>query len=76
MHWEVCPVCTEVGLQETVTEVMVGGAAVTVTVVLPALVESWTDVAVTVTVLAVPGAVNNPEELIVPALALHVTAEL
>jgi hypothetical protein len=55
---------------------MVGGAAVTVTVVLPALVESWTDVAVTVTVLAVPGAVNNPEELIVPALALHVTAEL
>jgi hypothetical protein len=62
-------------LQETETEVMAGGA-VTVTVVLPALVASWTDVAVTVAVLAVPGAVNNPEELIVPELADHVTAEL
>jgi hypothetical protein len=29
-----------------------------------------------VTVLAVTGAVNNPEELIVPALADHVTVEL
>jgi len=63
-------------LQETETEVMVGGVVVTVTIVLPALVESWADVAVTVTVLAVPGAVNNPEELIVPTLALQVTAEL
>jgi hypothetical protein len=76
VHCDVCPVCTEVGLQETETEVMVGGAAVTVTVVLPVLLVSWTDVAVTVTVLAVAGAVNNPEELIVPALADHVTAEL
>jgi hypothetical protein len=76
VHCDVWPVCTEVGLQETVTEVMVGGVVVTVTIVLPTLVESWTDVASTVTVLAVPGAANNPEELIVPALALQVTAEL
>jgi hypothetical protein len=76
MHCEVWSGWTEAGLQETETEVMVGGVVVTVTIVLPALVESWADVAVTVTVLAVPGAVNNPEELIVPTLALQVTAEL
>jgi hypothetical protein len=49
---------------------------VTVTVVLPLLLVSWTDVAVTVTVPTAAGAVNIPEELIVPALADHVTAEL
>ena len=76
MHCEVWPTCTDVGLQETATEVMVDVAVVTVTVVLPVLEESWTEVAVTVAVLAVPGAVNSPEELIVPALVLHVTAEL
>jgi hypothetical protein len=65
-----------VGLQETETEVMVPDGAVTVTVVLPLLVVSWTDVAVTVTVVAMAGAVNKPEESIVPALADHVTAEL
>jgi hypothetical protein len=64
-----------VGLQETETEVMVGGA-VTVTVKLPLLVVSWTDVAVTVTEPDVAGAVNNPEELIVPAFADQVTDEL
>jgi hypothetical protein len=64
-----------VGLQETETEVMVGGG-VTLTVVLPVLLVSWTDVAVTVTEPAVAGAVSNPEELIVPALADHVTDEL
>jgi hypothetical protein len=63
-------------LQETETEVMVGGATVTVTEALPDLLVSWTEVAVTVTVVAVPGAVNKPEELIVPQLADHVTAEL
>ena len=73
MHCEVCPNCTVVGLQETETEVMVGGGVVTVTVVLPLLVVSWTDVAVTVTVPAVAGAVNMPEELIVPALADQLT---
>ena len=55
---------------------MIVGAAVTVTTVLPVLLVSCTDVAVTVTVLAVAGAVSNPEELIVPALVPHVTAEL
>ena len=75
MHCEVPPVSTEVGLQETETEVMVGGVP-TVTVVLPDLLVSWTDVAVTVTVPAAAGAVNNPEELIEPALADHVTDEL
>ena len=76
MHCEVCPVPTEVGLQETETEVIVVVDVVTVTVVLPDLLVSWTDVAVTVTVPAVAGAVNNPEELIVPALADQVTDEL
>jgi len=77
-HCEVPPVSTEVGLQETETEVMVGVAGVTVTATLPVLVVSWTEVAVTVTpiVPVVAGAVNNPEELIVPALADHVTDEL
>jgi hypothetical protein len=65
-----------VGLQETETDVMVPDGAVTVTVAVPFLVVSWTDVAVTVAVPAVAGAVNNPEELIVPALADHVTDEL
>ena len=48
----------------------------TVTVVVPDLVVSCVDVAVIVTELALLGAVKLPEELIVPALALHVTAEL
>jgi hypothetical protein len=65
-----------VGLQEIETEVMVVADVVTVTVALPFMVVSWTDVAVTVTVPAVAGAVNNPEELIVPALADQVTDEL
>jgi len=37
---------------------------------------SCVDVAVIITVMAVAGAVNNPEELIVPALALQETVEL
>ena len=75
VHCEVCPVCTDVGLQVTETEVMVTGT-VTVTVAVPDLLVSCVDVAVMVTVLAVAGAVSNPEELIVPALAPQVTAEL
>jgi hypothetical protein len=51
-------------------------AVVTVTVVLPVLLVSWTEVAVTVTVPTAAGAVKNPEELIVPAVADHVTDEL
>jgi hypothetical protein len=75
VHCEVCAVCTEPGLQETETEVMVGGA-VTFMVAAPDLVVSCVDMAVTVTVPTVEGAVNRPEELIVPALALQVTPEL
>jgi hypothetical protein len=54
---------------------MVGGG-VTVTVVLPAFVVSCVEVAVTVTLPAVLGAVKRPEELTVPALAPQVTVEL
>jgi small basic protein len=53
-----------------------GTAAVTATVAVPDLVVSWVEVAVMVTVPAVLGAVRSPEELIVPALALQLTAEL
>jgi hypothetical protein len=42
----------------------------------PVLVVSSVDVAVTLTVPAVTGAVSIPEELIVPALADQVTVEL
>jgi hypothetical protein len=52
------------------------GCPVTFTVVVPDLVASWVDVAVTVTFPAASGAVNRPDELIVPALALQVTVEL
>jgi len=75
MHCEVCPVCTDVGLQETETEVMVG-TAVTVTVAVPHMVVSCVEVAVMVTEPALLGAVNSPKELIVPALAPQLTAEL
>ena len=65
-------------MQETETAVMAAVAGVTTTPTLSVLVVSWTEVAVTVTpiVLVVAGAVNNPEELMVPALADHVTDEL
>jgi small basic protein len=62
-------------LQETEIEVIVGGA-VTLTVAVPDLVVSCVDVAVTVTLPAVLGAVRSPDELMVPALALQVTVEL
>ena len=56
----------EEGEQETVTAVMVGGAAVeTTTLVKPDLVVSCVEVAVTVAVPA-PLAVNTPAELTVP----------
>lgn len=48
----------------------------TVTFAVPDLVVSCIDVAVTVTLPAVLGAVRSPDELIVPALALQVTVEL
>ena len=59
----------------TDTEAIVGGS-VTVMVAVPDLVAACVEVAVTVTVPAVLGAVKSPEELIVPALTLQVTAEL
>ena len=59
----------------TDTEVIVGGS-VTVMVAVPDLLASCVEVAVTVTVPAVLGAVRRPDELIVPALALQVTTEL
>ena len=62
-------------MQETETEVMAEGA-VTVIVAVPDLDVSSVDVAVIVTEPALLGAVKTPDELIVPALALQVTAEL
>lgn len=71
----VAPVCTEIELGETVTPIGAGGAVVvTVTVAVPDFVVSATLVAVTVTVPAEAGAVNNPEALIDPAEACQVTA--
>ena len=50
----------------------------TVTVAIPDLLLSWFEVAVTVTevVAETVGAVSNPEEVIEPALADHVTEAL
>jgi hypothetical protein len=75
LHWAVWSSVISDELQETITEVMVGGG-VTATVVLPNLAVFCVDVAVTVTLAAALGAVRRPDELIVPALALQVTAEL
>ncbi len=74
VHCEVVPICTEVGLQETETEVMVDD--VTLTFAVPVLLVSWADLAAMVTEPAVAGAVKRPEELMVPALSLQVTAGL
>jgi hypothetical protein len=62
----------------TATEVIVGAgvAACTVTLAVPDLLVSCALVAVKVTVPAVGGAVKSPPELIVPALAVHITVEL
>jgi hypothetical protein len=77
-HWLVWPVWTLVGLQETLTDVMLGGGA-TVTVAVPNLVESDVEVALTVSdpeVGMVAGAVYSPELEMVPETADQVTAEL
>lgn len=68
----------DAGEQTTETDVMVEGA-VTVTMALPDLVESCTDVAVTVAepvVVGVNTAVFVPEEAVVPSVAVQVTAGL
>lgn len=64
------------GKQFTVTLVMVGDAGFTVTVVEPILVGSCTDVARIVIAVAevTIGAVNSPDNEIVPAVADHVIA--
>jgi len=76
-HWLVCPDWTVEGEQVTFTDVIVEDGF-TVTVAVPDLVVSCDEVAVMVTVVAeeTVGAVNMPEVVIVPALAVHVTAEL
>jgi hypothetical protein len=76
VHCDVAPVLTVAGLQVTKTEVIEGEVSCTVRVALPSLVVSWTLVAVTVTVPAEAGAVKSPLGLMVPPLAVHVTAEL
>src|SRR5271167_5119940 len=53
--------------------------AVTVSVAVPDLVESWVEVAVTVAdvlPLTIMGAVSRPDAEICPVLVVHVTAEL
>jgi hypothetical protein len=55
-HWLVCPTRTAVGLQETLTDVIVG-AACTVIVAVPLFVESCLLVAFTVAVVGEDGAV-------------------
>jgi hypothetical protein len=65
-------------LQKAETEV-IAEAAATVTVVLPDLLVSWTEVAVIVAVWGLPDAVKSPEELIATPLVpvtFHETAEL
>jgi hypothetical protein len=66
------------GLQLTDTEEIVGGVVcvATLIVAVPDLLVSCVLVAVTVTDPVELGAVNNPLPLIVPPLAVHVTAEL
>ena len=78
LHCELPPGATVAGLQLTATDVIVDPAvwASTVTVAVPDFVASCALVAVTVTVPAALGAVSAPLDVIVPAFALHVTAEL
>lgn len=67
------------GEQTTVTDVIVTGTAVTVTLAEPDLVESWVEAAVMVSdpeAGTVAGAEYSPELEIVPETADQVTAEL
>jgi hypothetical protein len=76
LHCEVPPTLTVEGEHATETEVIVGAAACTVTVAVPDLLVSSLLVAVTVTAPADAGAASAPLDVMVPALADHVTAEL
>jgi hypothetical protein len=65
--------------QLTETELMDedgGGGAATETTVEPEMLVCWLLAAVTVTLPGAAGAVNSPEDEIVPALADQLTAEL
>jgi hypothetical protein len=75
-HPEVVPLprMSVVGEQVTATEV-IEGSTLTVTLVEPYLLESSVEVAVTVAV-PTPEGVKTPDEVIVPPVAVHVTAEL
>ena len=75
LHCEEADGATVVGVQLTETDVMLE-LDCTVTVAEPAFAVSWVLVAVTVTDPLDPGAVSRPDELIVPALVVHVTAAL
>jgi hypothetical protein len=61
----------------TVTEVIVGGGTLTVTIAVPDtfVYPLWPEVALIVAVPA-PDGVNTPEELITPSVADQLTAEL
>jgi hypothetical protein len=71
----VCAVEIEAGRQETLTEVMVGATAETITLVEPVLDVFWVEVAVMLAV-PTPDGVKTPPALMVPPVAAHVTAEL
>ena len=74
MHADVCVVRMEAGEQTTDTEVIVA-VVVTVTVPAPNFVAFCVEVAVMVAVPA-PVGVKTPEDVIVPPVAVQVTAEL
>ncbi len=76
MHCDVADGATADGVQLTATDVMVGAITCTITGAVPDFVASCVLVAVTVTLPAEAGAVNSPLELMLPPLAVHVTAEL
>jgi hypothetical protein len=76
VHCDVALIITVAGSQVTETDVIVGGANRTIMAAVPVFVVSCVLVAVTVTVPAEAGAVKSPLGLMVPPLAVHVTAEL
>lgn len=76
LHCEVEPVPTVEGLQLDATEVMDDELDWTVMDAEPDTPVFWVLVAVILTFATVAGAVNSPLELMAPALADQVTAEL
>jgi hypothetical protein len=76
-HVDVCPVVMDAGEAEAVIPVMVNGAEVTVMFAEPEMFvyPAWAELAVHVAVPA-PDGVKTPAGVIVPPVAVHVTAEL